>query len=82
MAAPTANPDDEAHPAGLTGPAGAPPSRIASHPAVGLAWSALDDAGIRWALLRGNADGEKGDIDVLVAPMASRSKPAWVNRAA
>jgi len=56
MAASTANPDHEAHPAN------------AAHPVVAAAWAALDDAGVRWALLRGRADGRGGDIDVLVDP--------------
>jgi thymidylate kinase len=73
MAAPTANRDDEAHPASLSDTAGAPPARSAPHPVVGLAWSALDGAGIRWAVLRGDTDGRDGDIDVLVSRTDSRS---------
>jgi thymidylate kinase len=73
MAASTANPDHEAHPTSLTDPAGARPARNPPHPVVGLAWSALDGAAIRWALLRGAADRRDGDIDVLVSPADARS---------
>jgi thymidylate kinase len=56
MASSTVDRNDEARPADAT------------HPAVDAAWIALDAAAIRWALLRGRADGRDGDIDVLVDP--------------
>jgi thymidylate kinase len=65
MAASTVNPDHEA----------SPPT--ATHPVVAAAWSALDEAGVHWALLRGRADDRDGDIDVLVDP----ADTAWLERA-
>lgn len=61
MASSTVEPNDEARPANAT------------HPVVDAAWTALDDAGIRWALLRGRADGQDGDIDVLVDPADAKA---------
>ena len=68
MAAATANPEDDAR---LAQPSEAARDRsagIATHPVVRGAWAALDAAGVRWALLRGQGDGRDGDIDLLVDP--------------
>lgn len=58
--APSPEPDDP-HPPGSTDE----PSGSGS---LAAAWSALDASGTRWLLLRGDADGRDGDIDLLIHP--------------
>jgi hypothetical protein len=50
------------------GAAGAPMTRDDLHPAVAEALATMDEAGVRWCLLRGAADLRRldGDVDVLV----------------
>jgi hypothetical protein len=47
---------------------GTPATRDEVHPAIAAAVGAMDDAGVRWCLLRGAADlgSLEGDVDVLV----------------
>ncbi len=60
------NDDDASRPLGLSDDDGA--AALGPHPVVRSAWAALTADGVRWALLRGTADGADGDIDVLVDP--------------
>jgi thymidylate kinase len=61
-------PDEDAPPVSPMAAAPRASAEGGTHPVVAVAWGALDVAGIRWALLRGRADGRDGDVDVLVAP--------------